>query len=156
MPTEIQNHSFETGNLESWTAQGNAFQVDNDAQAGKEGNYYAKSTLEGQGSITSNIFTLRGTGTINFTVVDIVNPQEAYVALYDASTNALLEKTAVVSANEKISWKMQKHYNKSLYIKVIDQSDQARISVDAFQANSTGTIFYMNLDEGAGKRRLSK
>ncbi|WP_339257039.1 GH32 C-terminal domain-containing protein [Paenibacillus sp. FSL P2-0136] len=156
MPTEIQNHSFETGNLESWTAQGNAFQVDNDAQAGKEGNYYAKSTLEGQGSITSNIFTLRGTGTINFTVVDIVNPQEAYVALYDASTNALLEKTAVVSANEKISWKMQKHYNKSLYIKVIDQSDQARISVDAFQANSTGTIFYMNLDEGAGKKALEQ
>ncbi|MBP2112821.1 GH32 C-terminal domain-containing protein [Paenibacillus silagei] len=152
MPAEIQNPGFETGNLESWTAQGKAFQVDNDAQAGKEGNYYAKSTLEGQGSITSNIFTLRGTGTINFTVVDIVNPQEAYVALYDASTNALLEKTAVVSANEKISWKMQKHYNKSLYIKVIDQSDQARISVDAFQANSTGTIFYMNLDEGAGKK----
>lgn len=152
IPTEIQNHSFETGNLESWTAQGNAFQVDNDAQAGKEGNYYAKSTLEGQGSITSNTFTLRGTGTINFTVVDIVNPQEAYVALYDASTNTLLEKTGDVHANEKISWKMQKHYNKRLYIKVIDPSNQARISVDAFQANNTGTIFYMNLDEGAGKK----
>lgn len=156
MPTEIQNPGFETGNLERWTAQGNAFQVSNDVQAGKEGNYYARSTLEGQGSITSNTFTLQGTGTINFTVVDIVNPQEAYVALYDASTNTLLEKTGDVHANEKISWRMQQHYNKRLYVKVIDQSNQARISVDAFQANSTGTIFYMNLDEGAGKKALEQ
>ncbi|WP_233182146.1 GH32 C-terminal domain-containing protein [Paenibacillus sonchi] len=156
MPTEIQNPSFESGNLESWTAQGNAFQVNNDAQAGKEGNYYAKSSLEGQGSITSNTFTLQGTGTINFTVLGINNPQDAYVALYDASTNTLLEKTGDVSANEKISWKMQMHYNKRLYIKVIDQSNQAGISVDAFQAHGTGTIFYMNLDEGAGKKALEE
>ncbi|MEI2396789.1 GH32 C-terminal domain-containing protein [Paenibacillus phytohabitans] len=156
MPNEIRNPGFETGNLESWTAQDNAFQVSNDAQAGKEGNYYAKSSLEGQGSITSSTFTLQGTGTINFTVVDIVHPEDAYVALYDAGTNTLLEKTGNVSANEQISWKMQKHYNKRLYIKVIDQSNQARISVDAFRANNTGTIFYMSLDEGAGKKALEE
>ena len=156
MPTEIQNPSFETGNLENWTAQGNAFQVNNEAQAGKEGNYFAKSSLEGQGSITSSTFTLQGTGTINFTVLDIVNPQHAYVALYDASTDTLLEKTGDVSTNKKISWKMQQYYNKRLYIKVIDQSNQARISVDAFQAHGTGTIFHMSLDEDAGKKALEK
>lgn len=102
MPTEIQNRSFETGNLESWTVEGNAFQVTDEAMAGKEGNFYAKSSLEGQGSITSNTFKLQGTGTINFTVVGIDNPQDAYVALYEASTNTLLEKTGDVSANEKI------------------------------------------------------
>ncbi|WP_379161439.1 GH32 C-terminal domain-containing protein [Paenibacillus sp. sgz5001063] len=156
MPNEIRNPSFETGNLESWTVEGNTFQASNEAQAGKEGSYDARSSVEGQGSITSSTFTLQGTGTIHFTVVDIVHPADAFVALYDSSTNTLLEKTGNVSANEKISWNMQKYYNKMLYIKVIDQSNQASISVDAFQANSTGTIFYMNLDEGTGKKALEK
>ncbi|WP_241674637.1 S-layer homology domain-containing protein [Paenibacillus luteus] len=154
MPTEIQNRSFETGDFEGWTVEGDAFQVTDEAMVGKEGSFYAKSSEGGQGSLTSGTFTLQGTGTINFTVLGINNPDNAYVALYDASTDTLLEKTGDVSANEKISWKMQEHYNKRLYIKVIDQSNQASIAVDAFQAQGTGTIFYMSLDEGAGKKAL--
>ncbi|SFF03703.1 Sucrose-6-phosphate hydrolase SacC, GH32 family [Paenibacillus algorifonticola] len=156
IPTEIANRSFENGNFEGWTIDGDAFQVTDEAGAGKEGSFFAKSILEEVGSIISSTFMLQGTGTITFTVLGIDNPEDAYVALYDASTNALLEKTGDVSANEKISWKMQKHYNKKFYIKVVDQSSQARISVDAFQANNTGTIFYMNLDEGAGKKALEE
>lgn len=156
MPTEIGNRSFETGNFEGWTVEGDSFQVTDEAHTGKDGNFYAKSSLEGEGTVTSSTFTLQGTGTINFTVLGIDNPENAYVALYDAGTNALLEKTGNVSANEKVSWKMQEHYNKKLYIKVVDQSGEARISVDAFQANGTGTIFYMKLDEDAGKKALEE
>lgn len=156
IPTEITNAGFETGNFDGWTVEGNAFQVTDETQAGKEGNFYAKSSLEGQGSITSNTFTLQGTGTINFTIIDIVNPEDAYVALYEANSNTLLMKTGDVRMNEKISWKVQEHYNKKLYVKVVDQSNQASIAVDAFQVHNTGNIFYMNLDEGAGKKVLEK
>lgn len=156
MPTEMQNPGFETGNFDGWTVDGNAFQVTDEAGAGKEGNFYAKSSLEGQGSITSGIFTLQGTGTINFTILEVDNPEDAYVALYDASTNMLLKKTGDVRANERISWKMQEYYNKKLYIKVIDQSNQASIAVDAFQTHAVGDIFYMSFDEGTGKKALEE
>jgi len=156
IPTEIANRGFETGNFEGWTVEGEAFQVSDEAQTDKEGSFFAKSSLEGQGSITSSTFTFQGTGTITFTVLGIDNPEDAYVALYDAGTNVLLEKTGDVSAHENISWKVPEHYNKKLYIKVTDQSDQASISVDAFQANGTGTIFYMNLDEGSGKKAIEE
>ncbi|KAF6628223.1 GH32 C-terminal domain-containing protein [Paenibacillus sp. EKM208P] len=151
---EIDNPSFETGNLDGWTVEGDAFEVTDEAHASKEGNFYAKSSVQGKGSITSNTFTLQGTGTINFTILDILKPENAYVALYDANSNTLLMKTGDVSANEKISWKAQEHYNKKLYVKVIDHSNEASIAVDGFQASGVGTIFYLNLDEGAGKKVL--
>lgn len=156
IPNEIVNRSFETGNLEGWTVEGNAFQVTDEAGAGKEGRFYAKSAKEGEGSITSSAFTLQGNGTITFNVIDIDHPEDAYVGLYDAATNALLKKTGAVGSNENISWNMQQYYNKRLYIKVVDPSDQASISVDAFQANGAGPIFYMNFDEGEGKKALEQ
>ncbi|MEO2203060.1 GH32 C-terminal domain-containing protein [Paenibacillus pabuli] len=157
MPTEIGNPSFETGNLEGWNVEGNAFQVTDEARAGKDGNFYVKSSMEEKGTITSNTFTLQGTGTIDFTVLNIQgSPDDAFVGLYDASSDALLFHTSNVSDNEKISWKAQEHYNKKLYIKVVDLSSDASIAVDAFQAHGTGDIFYMNLDEGAGKKALEQ
>ncbi|MFB5675869.1 GH32 C-terminal domain-containing protein [Paenibacillus terreus] len=154
IPTEITNASFETGNFDGWTVEGNAFQVTDEAHASKEGNFYAKSALEAQGSITSNTFTLQGSGTINFTILDILKPEDAYVELYDAVSNTLLKKTGNVSANQNITWNVQEYYNKELYVKVVDQSDQARIAVDGFQVRGTGTIFYLGLNEGTGKETL--
>lgn len=156
MPTEMQNPGFETGNFDGWTVDGNSFQVTDEAADGKEGSFYAESSMEGQGSISSSIFTLQGTGTISFTIIDVDNPEDAYVALYDAGTNTLLKKTGDVGANEMILWKMQEYYNKKLYIKVIDQSSQASIAVDAFQTRAVGDIFYMSFDEGTGKKALEE
>lgn len=156
IPTEITNRSFETGNYEGWTVEGNAFQVTDEAQIGKEGNFYAKSSATGQGSVTSNIFTLQGTGTINFTVLDIDNPEYAYVALYDVNSNTVLKKTGEIRANEKISWNVQEYYNKKLYVKVVDLSDEASIAVDGFLARSVGTTFHMSFDEGTGKKVLEE
>ncbi|CAI6050503.1 hypothetical protein PAECIP112173_01369 [Paenibacillus sp. JJ-100] len=151
MPTEIENPSFETGNLEGWSVEGDAFQVTDEALTGKEGDFYAKSSVEEQGNITSNPFTLQGTGTITFTILNIEGSSEdAYVGLYDASNDALLMKTGNLNNNEKVSWKAHEYYNKKLYIKVVDQSSEASIAVDAFQARAKGVIFYMNFDEGSG------
>lgn len=155
MPTEIENPSFETGNLEGWSVEGNAFKVTDEARSGKEGDFYAKSSVEEQGNITSNLFTLQGTGTITFTILNIEgNSEDAYVGLYDASNDTLLIKTGDVNNNEKVSWKAHEYYNKKLYIKIVDQSSEASIAVDAFQARATGDIFHMNFDEGSGIKAL--
>lgn len=156
IPTEITNPGFETGTFEGWAAQGDGFQVTDEAHSGKEGSFYAKSSLEGQGSITSSAFTLQGNGTISFKVLDAGHPEDAYVALYEAGTDTLLKKTGALSANETVTWNIQDQYNKKLYLKVTDQSAEARISVDAFQANGKGNLFYMNFDEGAGKKALEE
>nr|BAA24360.1 cycloinulo-oligosaccharide fructanotransferase [Niallia circulans] len=156
IPAEIANRGFETGNLDGWTVEGDAFHVTDEAHAAKEGNFYALSSTEGQGSITSNTFTLQGAGIINFTVLDILNPEGAYVALYDASSNTVIKITGNIGANEQISWKVQEHYNKKLYVKVVDQSGDAGIAVDGFQARTEGTVVHLGLDEGAGKKALEE
>lgn len=155
-PIEIVNGSFETGDFHGWTVAGEAFQVTDEEHARKAGTFYAQSDLEQQGSITSNTFTLKGNGTIQFTILDIVNPQDAYVALYDASSDNLLMKTESISANDYISWNVQEHYNSNLYIKVVDQSAEASIAIDAFTANHRGVVSYVSLDEGAGKQALEE
>lgn len=153
-PTDIINGSFESEDFAGWTATGEAFQVTDGAHPAKSGNYYAQSDLAEQGSITSNTFTLQGSGSIQFTILDIVNPQDAYVALYEASSDTMLMKTENVSAGEQVVWNVQEHYNDNLYIKVVDQSAAASIAVDAFLANHRGMISYLSLDEGAGKQAL--
>lgn len=155
-PTDIENGSFESGNFHGWTVVGEAFQVTNEENELKAGIYYAQSDLEQQGSITSNTFTLQGSGTIQFMILDIVNPNDAYVALYDASSDTMLMKTDNVSANENISWDVQEHYNSNLYIKVVDQSAEASIAIDDFMANHRGVVSYVSLDEGAGKQALEE
>jgi len=154
IPGAIENPGFETGDLEGWTVEGDAFRISDEVRAGKEGDFFAESDLERTGSITSTAFTLRGNGTIAFNLIDVVRPEEAYVALYEAGTDILLAKTEGAGSDRKISWNMQQHYGKSFYLKVVDQSDQARISVDAFQTDGIGSLFRMKFDEGAGKKAL--
>lgn len=155
LPTEIPNPGFETGDLRGWRVEGNTFQVTDKAHPDKEGSYYVESSVEEQGTLTSNTFTLQGTGIINFTVLDIAGHSEAvFVGLYDANSNELLTKTGVAADKGEISWNVRDHYNKRLYIKVVDQSSEASIAVDAFQAHGKGDIFYINFDEGTGKKVL--
>ncbi|MFD0670845.1 GH32 C-terminal domain-containing protein [Cohnella sp. GCM10027633] len=156
MPKEIANRGFETGDLSSWTADGNAFQVTSEAHEAKEGTFYAASDLEGEGSIASNVFTLQGTGVINFRIVEIQNSDHAYVALYDADSHAMLKKTGNVSENEQISWSVQEHFGKQVYVKVIDNSIDASIAVDGFQAYATGDIAYLSFDDDGGKTALEE
>jgi len=156
MPTEIVNPGFETGDLSGWTVEGTGFQVTNEAHEAKEGNFYAASGVEEVGSIASNVFTLQGAGVINFRVLEIHNPEHAYVALFDADSHAMLEKTGDIGENAQISWGVQEHFGKDVYVKVIDDSNVANIAVDGFEAHTAGTIAYFSLDEGSGKTALEE
>ncbi|WP_255570250.1 GH32 C-terminal domain-containing protein [Cohnella sp. CFH 77786] len=156
IPNEIANPGFETGDFTSWTVEGDAFRVTNDHHASKEGTFFAASSEEGEGSITSNTFTLQGAGVINFRVLEVHNPAMAYVALFDADDNSMVKKTGTISVNDQISWGVQEYFGKTLYMKVIDASNQASIAVDAFQSLTTGTIAYFPLDEGSGKKTVEQ
>ncbi|WP_309122168.1 GH32 C-terminal domain-containing protein [Paenibacillus sp.] len=146
VPKEVDNPSFETGTFGGWTVEGDAFHV-----VRGEGNSYAASTMGGVGSVTSHPFTLRGTGVITFDVLEIHNPNQAYVALYDAESGVLLKRLENAAETGRVSWGVQEHYGKEVYVKVIDASSDASIAVDAFQAHNTGAIAHFDLDEGAGK-----
>ncbi|MDQ0113841.1 GH32 C-terminal domain-containing protein [Paenibacillus harenae] len=156
IPTEITNPGFETGDFTSWQVEGSAFQVTGEAYAAKEGTFYAASSTQGEGSITSNVFTLQGAGVMNFRILEVNDAEKAYVALFDAEDNSMIMKTGDVSANDRISWAVQEHFGKEVYVKVIDTSNEASIAVDAFQAHTTGTITYFPFDEGAGKKALEQ
>ncbi|MGO4548512.1 GH32 C-terminal domain-containing protein [Paenibacillus sp. 2TAB23] len=156
IPTEIANRSFETGDFSDWTKDGSAFQVMNEALEAKEGTFYAASSVEGEGSITSNVFTLQGAGVIKFRILENQNPEDAYVALFDADSHAMLQKTGDISGNEQISWSVQEHFGKQMYVKVIDNSNDASIAVDGFQAHTTGNIAHLSLDDGSGKTALEE
>lgn len=156
MPTEIINRGFETGDLSGWTVEGTGFQVTNEAHGAKEGTFYAASGNEGEGSITSNVFKLQGAGVINFTILEIHSPEQAYVALFDAVSHAMLKKSGDVSENAQISWGVQEHFGKEVYVKVVDDSNEASIAVDGFKAHTVGTIAYLSLDDGSGKTALEE
>jgi len=155
-PTEINNGGFEAGDLSGWTVDGDAFVVTDEDNDKKSGSYFAASSLEGIGSITSNVFTLRGDGTIFFTIVDNVNPAEAYVELYDGNQHTLLKTTQGTTAGEQIVWDVQQYYNTSVYLKVVDLSAAASIAVDEFLANNKGLISHFAFDEGSGKQTLEE
>ncbi|MCR2803570.1 GH32 C-terminal domain-containing protein [Paenibacillus soyae] len=154
MPTEIINRGFETGDLSGWAVDGTGFQVTDEAHEAKEGTFYAASSAESEGSIASNVFKLEGAGVINFTILDIHNPEQAYVALFDANSHMMLKKTGDVSENTQISWGVQEHFGKEVYIKVIDDLNEASIAVDGFQAHADGTIASFSFDDGSGKTAL--
>jgi sucrose-6-phosphate hydrolase SacC (GH32 family) len=149
-PAELENPGFETGNLAGWTVEGGAFSVTDADHDKKEGTFYAASSMDGTGAITSTPFRIGGAGLMTFTILDIRSPSEAYVALYDADTGELLKKTAD-AAPGTISWGIQEHYGKVVYVKVVDASDEAYIAVDDFRTKITGPIVHFGFDETSGK-----
>lgn len=153
MPAEMANSGFETGDFTGWTINGNAFVVMDDAHESKEGAFYAASSAEGTGAITSLPFNLRGTGVIHFNVLDIQSPEHAYVALIDADTQTELKRTGELSPGSQ-AWGVQEHYGKLVYLQIVDDSAEASIAVDDFRPYMTGPIAYFGFDEGTGKTAL--
>lgn len=154
IPTDMVNGGFESGDFEGWTVEGTGFRVTDEPLAGKTGSYFAVSAAESTGSVASSIFTLQGAGVINFTLLNVLHPADAYVALYDADNHQLLRKTGPGNESGQITWNVQEHFGKNLYVKVVDQTNEAVITVDDFHAHTQGSIVHFNLDEGTGKKAL--
>ena len=150
--TEIANPGFETGDLEGWTATGQAFTAAQVTDAtdwgwggpfGQDGNYHlwgAKDSPDSEtGTLTSSIFTLAGTGAIEFLVGGGNDRDNLYVALHRASDDTeLLRATNTAFADSekysRVRWDATAYLGEELYLRVVDNATGGwgHLNVDAF------------------------
>lgn len=158
--TEIQNPSFESGDLTGWKATGEAFSsaiVSNQTkyeQDGvmrdffQEGDYHVSSEVNSGkiGSLQSSSFELAGIGIISFLMSGGKDNEGLYVGIYDAKTDELLKKIVNeqfdgqdwTNAYSRIILDCFNYLGRELYIKIVDEASQGDfdyINVDDFIVN---------------------
>ncbi|GIV80155.1 MAG: hypothetical protein KatS3mg050_4549 [Litorilinea sp.] len=174
---EIENPSFETGDLTGWTViTGTAFsdaRVTNATDWGwgccfnPDGTYHFWGAKDGgdapTGEMRSSTFTLAGTGEVSFLIGGGNDIDNLYVALVRESDGAELMKAtntafADSEAYTRVTWDASAYLGKNLYFKVVDKATGGwgHINVDGFRTVSVLDIpmtpMYWPFDEGAGSR----
>lgn len=170
--TALANPDFETGDLTGWTAEGAAFPgaVTSDAGWGwgccfnQQGQYHAWGFKSGGdapvGSLTSDAFTLGGTGMVSVLVSGGNDAERLYVALTTADGTVLQKATGQNEESyRRVTWDVRDRIGQQLRIKAVDQAtggwghinlDDARIGLDQPPGAAAGPVAYWNFGEGRG------
>ncbi|MBQ8885774.1 MAG: glycoside hydrolase family 125 protein [Clostridia bacterium] len=135
---EIKNGGFESGDLKNWTAEGEAFSalgVSNEATTddGQENNksgeyYFAKYAESAEGSLTSSLFKIGGSGFITFKLGGGMNVGLTYLSVVDEAERELFRfgNTAFQELNAEalIEYKadLSSAMGKEVKIKIVDNS----------------------------------
>ena len=147
--SHLLEYNFESGDLQGWTVEGNAFSVldvtteNNWGWGGPfnhEGNYHLWSFKDGgdsqTGSLSSEKFVLGGNGNISFKISGGNNINDLYLALMVQSETGFQEiKMATGQANEaylNVQYDASDYTGKVCYLKLVD--------------NATGGFGHINLD----------
>lgn len=177
--TALDNHSFETGNLDRWKTEGS---FDNEmvckADVSLYGNYrdmlgeytfcsFADDKNGGDnrtGAMVSKIVTLGGDGIVRLNVSGGNDIDHLYVALLDAKTDRILYKATGRNAENSVpvTWDASKYIGKDCYIKVVDskQGGWGHIGVDCIRIPGTlkdgfpGEITTAGISLGSENSRL--
>ncbi|NYI05170.1 GH32 C-terminal domain-containing protein [Allostreptomyces psammosilenae] len=173
--TSLDNPGFETGDLTGWTATGTAFtQAVTDEPGWGWGccfNHAGRYHLWGYrgggdtavGTLTSQTFTLGGTGVVSLLVSGGRNIDHLYVALTTPTGTVLHKATGSEDeAYRRVIWDARAHLGQAVRITVVDDVsggwghinlDDIRIGVDAPGTGQppTGELAaHWSFDEGAG------
>ncbi|WP_251491452.1 GH32 C-terminal domain-containing protein [Actinacidiphila cocklensis] len=171
--TTLANPDFETGDLTGWTPSGTAFQaaaVTSDTGWGwgccfnQQGTYHLWGFKAGGdaavGTLTSNAFTLSGTGMVSALVSGGQDLNNLYVALTLADGTVLQKATGLNGeAYRRVTWDVRDRVGQQLRIKVVDQAtgdfghinlDDVRVGLDQPKDPNGGPVAYWNFDEGKG------
>ncbi|RCW45435.1 GH32 C-terminal domain-containing protein [Paenibacillus prosopidis] len=148
---EIPNPDFESGNLNGWTTEGNAFSSDNvvtDTDWGwgccfnKQGDYHVWGAKTGDGhtgTLKSATFRLGGSGEVNFLIGGGNDINKLYVALVRASDNEELLKVTNTEWKDdgtlrRVRMNAGDYIGEQVYMKVVDDhtGGWGHINVDDF------------------------
>ncbi len=170
LPTDIENASFETGDLTGWITYGSAFNgvVSDETQFwggpfNQEGAYHVwgfagannddRSDIR-TGVMKSSLFKLDGNGTVNFLVGGGQDDQNLYVSLVNAATGEELFRTTGRNTEQyrRVSWNASEHLGEAVFIKVVDRHSGGfgHINVDDFNVLNSSEDVIPNEIENPG------
>lgn len=153
--SEIENASFETGNLSGWTAEGNAFtdgcvaEADADTRPQINGRYYldgSRQAAGATGSLTSTEFVLQDTGYVSFLIGGGKSTELCYVSLCLAGGEEIkrVGNTRFVADGgmTRVLVDLTERLNEKIIIKIVDNDDKndySYLEADGFDVNVTET-----------------
>ncbi|TXS47923.1 glycoside hydrolase [Streptomyces sp. or43] len=171
--TALSNPGFETGDLRGWTTTGTAFDgaVTDDPGWGwgccfnQEGTHhlwgFAGAGDDATGTVTSEPFTVTGTGMISALVSGGRNEAQLYVALTAPDGTVLHKATGTDDeAYHRVTWDARDHLGEQLRVTAVDLAtggwghinlDDVRVGVDkAPTPAEEGLAAYWDFAEGRG------
>ncbi|WP_169731572.1 hypothetical protein [Streptomyces glaucescens] len=133
--TTLSNPGFESGDLRGWTTTGTAFNgsVTDDPGWGwgccfnQQGSYHLWGFAAGgdaaTGTVTSEPFTLTGTGMVSVLVSGGRNDNDLYAALTTLDGSVLHKATGTDDeAYRRVTWDAREHLGKQLRITLVDKA----------------------------------
>src|SRR3954468_16614862 len=171
--TTLSNPGFETGDLSGWTTTGTAFNGSVTNQPGwgwgccfnQQGTYHLWGFAGGgdapPGTVTSEPFTLTGTGMVSVLVSGGSNDDQLYVALTTLDGTILHKATGTDDeAYRRVTWDAREHLGEQLRIAAVDQAtggwghinmDDVRVGLDkAPDPGLEGLAAYWDFSEDQG------
>ncbi|QHT46356.1 hypothetical protein M662_07560 [Bacillus sp. SB49] len=167
VPNNLENGSFETGDLTGWTANGDAFShgvsQTESYWDGKpfeqEGKYHLWGFSEDvndsdfrTGTLQSDLFQLSGKGQIEFLIGGGQDKERLYVALVRASDGKELFKATGANDEKyrRVSWDASAYLGEKLYLKVVDYHTDGfgHINVDDFKVYAEGEPIRDDIENG--------
>ncbi|MFF0002342.1 GH32 C-terminal domain-containing protein [Streptomyces tibetensis] len=171
--SSLSNPGFETGDLSGWSTTGGAFNGSVTDQPGwgwgccfnQQGTYHLWGFAGGgdapTGTVTSEPFTLTGTGMVSVLVSGGRNDDQLYVALTTLDGAVLHKATGTDDeAYRRVTWDAREHLGEQLRITAVDRAtggwghinlDDVRVGLDeAPNPGTEGLAAYWDFAEGQG------